>query len=97
MLYKNYLIWIQRKTTKEKNSTEGDWEAFINENFYHLNCHNLFNSWGLCISDTSPKNVYELAKMEIELEEMKALKRKMDKSVAKILLLDCRNNRHKQI
>jgi len=87
MIYKNYSIWIQRNTYK-KDPDEGDWEGFINQNFYHLNDDNLFNSWALCISDNSPNSVYELAKMEIELQEMKVLKKRMTRSVAKILKLD---------
>lgn len=89
MLYKNYSIWIQRNTS---HPSENNWEALIN-----WNCLSFFDSWCLFISDTSPKNVYELAKIEIELYEIKLLKRKMNKSVAEILKLDGRNNRHKQI
>lgn len=93
MLYKNYSIWIQRNTTKEKNPEEGDWEAYIDETAYYGRHPHYFDSWGLCISDTSPKTVYELAKMEIELYEMRMLKWRLDKSVAEILKLDGRNNK----
>jgi hypothetical protein len=93
MIYKTYSIWIQRNTTKEKNPTEGDWEGFIWEEFYPQQ-HRYWDSWALCIDESSPKEVFELAKMEIELKGCKELKRKMNKSIAEILKLDWRNNRN---
>jgi len=93
MLYKNYSIWIERNTTKEKNPEEGDWEGFIYEEFCILNRYNNWDSWALCIDAHTPKEVFELAKLEIELREIEYLKGRMKRSVDKILKLDKRNNK----
>lgn len=85
MLYQNFEIKIIKR--------RGCWVAYCDEQF------NYPERLRRCMfpSGASPKEVFETAKMEIELEGMKALKRKMDKSVAEIMKLDWRNNRHNQI
>jgi len=82
MLYQNFEVYI----CKEQDS----WFAYCDELFTYPEKLRRF----MISSGHSPKEVFETAKMEIELEGMKELKRKMDKSVAEILKLDWRNNQN---
>lgn len=85
MLYKNYEIIIIKR--------QDCWVAYIDECFTYFEKLRRI----MIVRDISPKEVLKLAKMEIELEVIKELKRKIDKSVAEIMKLDKRNNSNKQI
>lgn len=87
MLYKNYEVIIEKNWLKTPNYPYL-WIAQIWGDGIDPECYNV----NIRVRGYSPKAVYELAKLEIELREIQYLKSRLDRSVHKILKLDKRNN-----
>jgi len=84
MLYKNYEVIIDRNCIRTPS-------------FPHLWLADIFgsecNDIEIIVGGSNPKELFESAKLEIELCEIEYLKGRMKRSVDKILKLDKRNNK----
>jgi len=82
MLYKNYEVTIDK-------TSNNSWIARILGDYLDLSWYKV----DIRVGGSSPKEVFELAKLEIELREIEYLKGRIKRSVDKILKLDKRNNK----
>lgn len=87
MLYKNYEINID-KNKLQTSTNPYSWIASILRDYIDLSWYRV----DIRVGGSSPKEVFETAKLEIELREIHYLKSRLDRSVHKILKLDKRNN-----
>jgi hypothetical protein len=83
MLYKNYEITVQSNWLRTP-SYPHSWLAQI----YGDNTDPEWYNVNIRVGGSSPKEVFESAKLEIELREIEYLKGRMKRSVHKILKLD---------